>query len=191
MLLVRLDRYAEAEAHFDAALKADASNEGYRLNLAVARLKSESYESAIPELEKLAAGAPDDATYRAYLGRSYHAVGRHEDVIALLEPWLAGADQTGENVVGDSGSPGATRASLGDAYDALAMSLRALGELDKATVYVEKAVELEPDNAPYLNNYGVILAENGRIEEAKAQWKKVLRLEPDNAVAKQNLLAVE
>jgi Flp pilus assembly protein TadD len=71
------------------------------------------------------------------------------------------------------------------------MSFRGLGQLDKATVYIGKAVELQPGNSVHLNNYGVILAESGRIEEAKAQWRKVLRLEPDNEVAKQNLSAID
>jgi Flp pilus assembly protein TadD len=70
------------------------------------------------------------------------------------------------------------------------MSHRGLGDLEKATTFMDEALRLNPSSITHLNNYGVILAENGKIEEAKAKWEKVLELEPDNTVAKQNLSAL-
>ena len=54
-----------------------------------------------------------------------------------------------------------------------------------------RAAELAPANVSHLNNYGVILAENGMLAEAKAQWRKVLEIDPDNATARGNLSALE
>jgi superkiller protein 3 len=183
LLLIRLGRHAEAEAHFTTAVNADSTNESYQLNLAVARLKSKDFASAISLLERMRARSPDNATYRVYLGRAYYEQSRYRDVIDLLEAWLEGGSS--------SAGAGGSQPGLNDAYDVLAMSYRGVGQLDKAVVYIGKAVELEPDSIVHLNNYGVILAESGRMEDAKEQWRKVLLLEPDNAVAKQNLSAVD
>jgi superkiller protein 3 len=189
LLLIRLGRHIEAEAHFETALEADPSNESYQLNLAVARLNSKEFASAIPLLEKMHSESPDNATYRVYLGRAYYEQSRYPEVIELLEVWLEnGAAGEGKPAAGAVSGP---QSGLNDAYDVLAMSFRGIGQLDKAVVYIGKAVELEPENTVHLNNYGVILAESGRIEDAKEQWSKVLLLEPDNAVAKQNLSAID
>lgn len=181
LLLLRLKRFSDAENHFAMAVEIDPQNESYRFNLVVSRLRSKRYAAAIPVLEALVTGAPDNATYRVYLGRSYYEAGRHQDVVALLEPWLSSDTVPHKS----DGGP-----DLGGAYDALAMSLRALEQPEKAGVFSASAIEWDPSNPAYLNNYGVILAENGRIEEARAQWEKVLQIEPDNEVAKQNLSAV-
>jgi len=187
LLLMRLDRLVEAARHFRIATEGDASNNTYRLNLAIAYLRSKNFGLAIPVLESLTSESPDDETVRVYLGRAYYEQGRHQDVVDLFEAWLESG-----SVPDSDGSPsGAARPGLADACDALAMSFRGTGDLEKAALYSAKSVELQPDNPAYLNNYGVILAESGRIEEAKAQWRKVLSLEPDNAVAKQNLSAVD
>jgi superkiller protein 3 len=186
LLLIRLKKYDQAEAHFESALDADPENETYRINLAVVYLNAKDYPSAITVLEDLIAGSPDNRTYRIYLGRAYYEGKRFQDAIALLEEWLQGNGASPpDGPVDRSGLP------IDEAYNALAMSFRGVGKLDAATVYIGKAVELEPGNAAHLNNYGVILAESGRIEEAKAQWKKVLLIEPDNAVAKENLSAID
>jgi superkiller protein 3 len=189
LLLIRLGRHAEAEAHFETALSADPSNESYQLNLAVAHLKSKDFASAIPLLEEMLAESPDNATCRVYLGRAYYEQTRYQEVIGLLEVWLEGG-AAGEGKP-DGGTKSGSQSGLNDAYDVLAMSFRGVGQLDKAIVYIGKAVELEPENIVHLNNYGVILAESGRVEEAREQWRKVLRLEPDNAVAKQNLSTID
>ena len=182
VLLLKLGRFSDAASHFVLASNADPKNQTYRLNLAVARLKANQYAEAIPVLEELVAAAPNETKYRAYLGRAYYEAGRFKDVIALLEPWLAD-DAAGATPGRDPG--------LGGAYDALAMSFRSVGQLEKAAVFMPKALACEPDNPAYLNNYGVILAESGKMAEAKAQWEKVLQIEPDNEVAKQNLSAME
>jgi superkiller protein 3 len=189
LLLIRMGRHAEAEAHFTTAVNADSTNESYQLNLAVAHLKSKDFVSAIPLLEKMRARSPENTTYRVYLGRAYYEQSRYQEVIDLLEAWLEG-DAAGES--SSSGGAGVgSQSGLNDAYDVLAMSFRGAGELDKAVDYIGKAVALEPENTVHLHNYGVILAESGRMEDAKEQWRKVLLLEPDNAVAKQNLSATD
>jgi superkiller protein 3 len=188
LLLIRLREFDRAERHFESAADADPTYEKYRLNLAVARLQGERYETAIPLLEALVASS-ENTTYRIYLGRAYYESKRFDDAIGLLEGWLQSNPTPVEGPSGGEGEP--PPPGLNEAYDVLAMSFRGLGQLDKATVYIGKAVELQPGNSVHLNNYGVILAESGRIEEAKAQWRKVLRLEPDNEVAKQNLSAID
>lgn len=190
LLLLRLSRFTEAASHFDEALRADPSNDAFRLNLAVARLKAKDYASAVPVLEELVSRSPENPTYRVYLGRAYYEQGQFATAIEVLEKqWGSGTESVAET--SDTGSTAERgQASPGEAYDTLAMSYRGLKRLDEAVVYAAKAVNLEPTNVAHLNNYGVILAENGRIKDAKAQWRKALSLDPGNAVAKQNLSAV-
>jgi tetratricopeptide (TPR) repeat protein len=190
LLLLRMGRFADAAAAFDEALRTEPSNDAFRLNLAVARLKARDYASAVPVLEELLGRSPDHPTYRIYLARAYYEEAQFAKTVELLEAWLPRAESTA-NAPDDERSPTSPgQPGLGEAYDTLAMTYRALKQLEKAVACGAKAVALEPTNTAHLNNYGVILAENGRIEEARAQWKKVLVLDPGNAVAKQNLSAV-
>ncbi len=84
-----------------------------------------------------------------------------------------------------------TPPQLADALQVLAMSHRSVGDKPQALAYIERAVELDPDNVTYLNNYGVILAENGSIDRAKAQWRRVLEIDSDNVTAIKNLSVID
>jgi Tfp pilus assembly protein PilF len=78
-----------------------------------------------------------------------------------------------------------------EALEVLAMSYRGEGDLPRALELIRAAVEGEPANVSFLNNYGVLLAESGSINLAKSQWKKVLEIDADNAAARKNLSAME
>ena len=185
LLLIRLGMFRRAETEFLRASELKPEDDDYRLNQAVAHLRAGDFAGAVPILEQLIARDATNPTYQIYLGRAYYEQERHQDCVDLLEPWL----QNIQPAVGDD-DRGPDPVRLSDAHDALAMSLRGIGALDRAVVFSASSVEFDPDNPVRLNNYGVILAESGRIDEAKAQWRKVLDIEPDNAVAKQNLSAV-
>jgi tetratricopeptide (TPR) repeat protein len=191
LLLRRLGRYTEAEAEFREALAAEPENVEYRRNLALLCMVSHRFSEAVPLWERLLAGDPDDRTYRIYLARAYLGLGRFVSTIDILEEWIStpGAIDTTRTY-----PPGTT---LGDAprfdeaYEVLAMGYRSAGNLERAAWYMRKALDSDPDNVVYLNNYGVILAEDDKIAEAKAQWRKALRIDPKNATAKLNLSTYE
>ncbi len=187
LLLTRIGAYARAASHLRAALGMEPANESYFYNLAVLHMKSGRHDKAVPLWESLAARSPDSRAYRIYLAKAYYEKGRFDGVVRLLEAWLD-AESAGSNGA-PRGSDARKGPGLNEAFDVLAMSFRALADLEKAAVYIGKALEIAPTSTVHLNNYGVILAENGKIAKAKAQWKKVLELDPENAAAKRNLSA--
>jgi len=106
-------------------------------------------------------------------------------VEAIVSEYESGA------LAGDGDRLDRTPPSLGEALEILAMSHRGAGDEERAMGYIERAVDLEPANVSFLNNYGVMLAEGGNIDQAKSQWRKVLEIDADNAAAMRNLSAVE
>ncbi|MBN2659544.1 MAG: tetratricopeptide repeat protein [Spirochaetales bacterium] len=65
-------------------------------------------------------------------------------------------------------------------YSTLAYCCYGSGNLSKALDYLEKAMELEPDNANSLNSYGFILAEEGKSTRSAVDFcLKALRQNPE------------
>ncbi len=58
---------------------------------------------------------------------------------------------------------------------------------DQAVAYLQKATELEPDNAQAWNRLGEALATDGRTEEADAAFRKSVELDPDDQRALSHL----
>lgn len=65
-------------------------------------------------------------------------------------------------------------------YSTLAYCCHASGNLSKALDYLEKAMELEPDNPNSLNSYGFILAEEGKSTKSAVDFcLKALEKNPE------------
>jgi len=58
-----------------------------------------------------------------------------------------------------------------------------LGNYETASLYFDKALEIEPDNILYLNNKGFALIGEEKYYEAFVIFGKVLKIEPDDANA--------
>jgi tetratricopeptide (TPR) repeat protein len=71
--------------------------------------------------------------------------------------------------------------------DRMAMCHHALGNLDAAYAWEEKALDAQPDWTVGMINMAVILAARGELEEAAAYLERVLELEPENTTASMNL----
>jgi Flp pilus assembly protein TadD len=183
LLLQRLGDYERAGSEFAEALALDPDNLDYVENHALLLMVSGRFEDAAPSWQALLAADPEDATARIYLARSYLETGQYDNSIQLLGDWVTAVPARRD---GKTLGPG-----IDEAWGILAMARRGRGDLSGAEEDIRKALDLKPDNPVFLNNYGVILAENGKIAEARAQWEKVLRLDPDNATARQNLSAFE
>jgi len=69
----------------------------------------------------------------------------------------------------------------------LALLLDAEGNHQGALAELDRALEIEPDNATLLVNRGTLLGATGRFAAAEHDLKKVLRLEPAHADALYNL----
>ncbi len=65
-------------------------------------------------------------------------------------------------------------------FSNLAFCCQASGNLSKALEYLEKAIELEPDNPNSLNSYGFILAEEGKSTNTAVNYcLKALKQNPE------------
>ena len=60
----------------------------------------------------------------------------------------------------------------GDAYDVLGLAYQALGQATLAEGAFRHALETEPNNPEFLNNYGAFLLEQGRFSAAVEQLRK-------------------
>lgn len=190
LLLQRIGRYGRAERYLKDAVRLDPGNVTYRFDLGALYMNRDSYEKALEIWQELVSEYPEDARYRVYLARALLELGRFDEAIAALQPFETAAAAEGEP--GNAGGiPGVEAEQADEAYGILAMSYRGKGDLKKANLFIEKALEIRPQSIEYLNNYGVILADRGMIERAKIQWQKVLAVDPDNQTARQNLSAFD
>jgi tetratricopeptide (TPR) repeat protein len=75
-------------------------------------------------------------------------------------------------------------ANLADAYQGLAGTKTGQEQTDaygKAIESFGKAIALKPDDAAYVNNYGLLLARAKKVPEAQEQLVKAAQLDPPNA----------
>jgi protein O-mannosyl-transferase len=73
------------------------------------------------------------------------------------------------------------------AYNLTGKLLERAGRPGEAARMYARAVELQPDNPRYLNNYGISLLQQGRVDEAIRHLSEAVRLKPDFAQAASNL----
>jgi Flp pilus assembly protein TadD len=72
-------------------------------------------------------------------------------------------------------------------WKVLAVVLKISGRMPEALAAVQKAVELDPEDAEAHNNLGNMLRELGRLNEAEASCRNAIALQPDFAEAHNNL----
>lgn len=181
LALSRGKKYGEAAVRFERALEEAPDTEAYMFNLASALMNGERYREARDLWERLISVHGEKWRYRVYGARANLELEDFAAAVRMAEPLVAT-----EAVPDDPGPP-----PVDEALEIVAMAYRGLGEADKALRYIERAVQIAPDNASHLNNYGVLLAENGMLAQAKAQWRRVLEIDEGNATARQNLSAFE
>ena len=146
---------AEAIQPLDAASR-------YTLSLAYISMKRGDW--ARPELERLTAADPENATYQYWLGRLDYDAGQYATAI----------QRYGRVIAKDP--------SFVRAYDNLGLCYDALNQSDQAAVQYRKAVELNrrlptPDPWPVLN-LGKLLRTQGDVDEAEALFREALRYNP-------------
>jgi tetratricopeptide (TPR) repeat protein len=185
LLLDRLGEFRRAEEKYRGAIDQSPANREYLFSLAALHMKQAAYGEALPLWNDLAAMEPANKTYRTYQAKSNLELGRFNDAVEALEEVALSWENEGGQPHGRSGHT----PPLDQAFDIVAMAYRGMENREESLRYIEKAVALAPGSAAHLNNYGVILAENGMIAKAIEQWERVLEIDPANAVARQNLSA--
>jgi tetratricopeptide (TPR) repeat protein len=93
------------------------------------------------------------------VGHRLMDAGEHE---LALKAYMRGAGETGINA---------------DVLSAIGSANLALGRLGQAENILERALELDPNFVPALNNMGVVMMEQGKTGEARVYFQKAFALD--------------
>ncbi len=140
-----------------------------RLAMAEKLRAYQDYDGMLAALEPLCRGPRPDPEALALRGAFYRDRGLFDEARADLEQALKIA-------------PGLARV-----HDATAVLYDLKGAFDQAERHHARALELEPENAAYLNNYGYSLLVRARGRDAIPVLQHALRQEPQNARIRNNL----
>jgi len=154
-------RYDDAVRVTRRALELDPELEQAKQVLATALYLGGHYEEAIPELRALVEANPKELNNYFLLSRTYLALDRGPEAIAVLEDALTWKRDTAT-----------VKSELGILY-------LELDETDRAVASLREAVALEPRQPEHYNRLSLVLAVAGRHDEALEAVEKALALAPN------------
>ncbi|MEM1245234.1 MAG: sulfatase-like hydrolase/transferase [Acidobacteriota bacterium] len=208
--LVQQSRFDEAEAQLRASLDALPTREEAWTQLATATANSRGLEAALSVLEEGSATLPESSRILIARARALRAQGRFPEVLDLLAE--ASTESTEPELLVMYGEALRARRRFGEAiqqfrrateahpdaamsWNALGMTLGGLaardgGDAPRAEAAFRKALELQPRNARYAFNLGLLLARNGRASEARALFETALEADPSFDAARQQLASL-
>jgi Flp pilus assembly protein TadD len=169
-------KYADAAAVYEEAIKLDPGNWRYYLNLGLSRKKMNQAEASLAAFKKTVELNPDSPSANKEVGEALAKADNFAEAKTYYEKAVALSLEDPE-----------ARYNLG-------ICLSSTGEPEAALAQFEKAVELKPDFADALYQMGTILIGQNRVPEAIACLEKFLALAPNHekaGVAKQLLQALK
>ncbi|MGH9390151.1 MAG: tetratricopeptide repeat protein, partial [Vicinamibacteria bacterium] len=161
--LLNLERYAEAERHFEEATRRLPNQPEAWVGLSQARSSRGDLAGALATLKEAQTAIPEAAGLHQREGAILARMGKREEARKAYETAVALAP-------GDA----LLRARLGEL-------LRDLGEIEESIKRLREATEIDPDGAAYWNSLGMTLGGSARFSEAEAAFRKALALEGTNA----------
>jgi len=200
--LVHEGRYTEAIEQYRQALVLDSGRVAVRLNLALALYKAWEIAPAAAELEKVVAAQPDQKNARLLLADCFLRMGRFKDVVEVLGPLEAAAEQEhavayllGQALILDK-QPARGQLFIdyilrdGDSAEAhLLMGVARLAASEPAAARDDfaRAVELNPKLPSAHANLGQTLMQLGDTDRAAVEFGKELEQNPNDYDANLNL----
>jgi len=188
-------RYAEAIEQYRQALDLDPGRTPVRLNLALALYKAWEIAPAAAELEKVVAAQPEQKNARLLLADCFLRMGRFKDVVEVLAPLEAAAEQDhavayllGQALILDK-QPARGQLFIdyilreGDSAEAhLLMGVTRLTASEPAAARDDfaRAVELNPKLPSAHANLGQTLMQLGDTDRAAVEFAKELELNPND-----------
>ncbi len=160
-VLMMLHEPEKAREAYRRALQQDENYASAHLNLALSYLP-DNPQKVRDSLENLSRRFPDEAAVWFELARQYYEVGRDGEAwqAAVKAKELAPASDEAKALLG--------LLCLKEHQD------------DKAAIYFEKALLLNPKNTQAMVNLANIRSNVGSFDQAEALYKRVLELEPRN-----------
>ena len=169
----------------DPALDAAAQREqrvSVRLNLASALENSGDHAGALQALAEAIAAEPAD--YRAYFNRAG---------MRLADGDGAGAEADFRDALARMKAATGTPAGAGgddpELLEYMGYAQFHLHQPEAAVASLERSLQLRPDSASTLRNYGYVLLDLGRAAQAKTQFDRAFTREPDEVDGWLGLLA--
>lgn len=163
------ERYGEALAAFEEVTRRFPDNPGGWLNAGLCLLFDDRAAESESYFREAVTRLPNHYQPAFYLGTVLSQLGRDAEAIPYLESAL-------NRLPDDAGGPQVlVMSTLASAYDAVA-------RYAEADTLFDEALQLEPDNATVLNNYGYSLCQrDARMDDARRMVEKAVELEPENA----------
>lgn len=129
---------------------------------------SHDWDALVTEAGKAAARFPDELAFWEYASLGEYNRGNYTRVVDICEKVLSLAPEDSATVLN-------AYTTMGDMY-------YKLGEKKKAFKSYDKALEVNPDYVPVLNNYAYFLSEEKKqLKKAYAMSKRTVELEPHNS----------
>jgi tetratricopeptide (TPR) repeat protein len=169
-------KYPEAAAAYEEAIKLAPQTWGYYLNLGLARKKMDRPDEALAAFKKAVELNPDSISANKEVGEALAKSGNFADAKTYY----------GKAATLSPNDP--------EARYNLALCMSSTGEAEAAVGQLQKAVELKPDFADAYYQLGTLLIGQNKVPEAVASLEKFLQLAPDHekaGVAKQLLQALK
>jgi tetratricopeptide (TPR) repeat protein len=134
-------------------------------------MKEKKPDAAIQMLTDARVKFPSEAEISYALGIAYSEAKRYQEAVSVFDQAMQDAS-TGETEMLDA-----------QFYYAYGSAEEELGDVDKATTLLKKAIDLDPDDAAEAyNDIGFMWVDKGiKLDEAGTYIKKALQMDPNNA----------
>ena len=160
--LLALERYGEAEPHFEEATRRLPSQREAWEGLSQSRSSRGDLVGALAALKEGQAKIPGDPGLHQREGSVLVRMGRSDEARKAYETAVALAPKD---------------ALLRARYGEL---LRDLGQVEEAIQRLREATEIDPEGAAYWNSLGMTLGGNARFPEAEVAFRKAVELESED-----------
>ncbi len=176
---VHLDqgRLDDAAADFDRALQLSPEAPAALAGLGRVALDQGDYEAAAEYLERALSISPQATRLHQPLAMAYRGMGEVDRARAHLGQVGEGTepirDELLDRMQRQSRSP--------QFYLELALTRAEAGDLSGARQLLGTALQLDPDDALVMENYGEVVARQGDLDEARAAFQRLVELRPDSA----------
>lgn len=175
--LFQNEKYKDAAGLFEKVLEIQKSDlvqmetidTAMMFNIALASEKAEDYKKAISYYEKVKDLGYEEAKTYARLSAVLKADGQEDEATRILE-------EGSEKYPND----------LNIIFELINKNLLG-GTPEKAAQYVDKAIELEPNNASLYRAKGSIYEKTGDLKKAKEVYEKALEIDPKDFASQYNI----